>query len=154
MRILVLGDTHGRINLVTKVLKQLRFDYMLFTGDFIVDAGNISRRLGLKYKGVRGNCDPKTGNEEQVIELGGKRFYLIHGHQYAVKKGYNLLLRRGREAGADAIIFGHTHVAHCEQIEDTWLVNPGSPSFPRLSSSSYAVIEINKDQIYPNIIEF
>ncbi|NLB53636.1 MAG: metallophosphoesterase [Syntrophomonadaceae bacterium] len=154
MRILVLGDTHGRISIVTKVLQQQRFDYMLFTGDFIADAVKISAKLGVKYKGVRGNCDPKTGEEEQIIELDGKRFYIIHGHQYAVKKGYSLLSRRGREVNADAVVCGHTHVSYCKQIDGMWLINPGSPSFPRRSASSYAIVETNGGAIYPNIIEF
>lgn len=154
MQILVIGDTHGRISPVIKQIKQLKFDYMLFTGDFILDASKIADKTGIKFKGVRGNCDPKTGSEEQIIELGGQRFYLIHGHQYRVKQGFDLLWQRGKDIQADIVIFGHTHQAHIEQKEDLWLVNPGSPSYPRSYSSTYAVINVDQGRIFPVIVEF
>ena len=147
MRILVAGDTHGRISPLINEIKLPEFDYMFFTGDFIADAGRIARRKALKYKGVRGNCDPKTGHEEQIIEMDGKRFYLIHGHQLAVKKDYDLLWQRGVELRADMVIFGHTHKAYCEKIDGIWLLNPGSPSYPRSSSAAYAVITISAGRI-------
>jgi len=154
VRILVVGDTHGRISPVLREIKQFRFDYMLFTGDFIADAGNIAKKTGIKYKGVRGNCDPKTGSEEQVIEMDGKRFYMIHGHQYAVKKSCDLLWQRGMDIGADIVVFGHTHKAYCEKRNGLWMINPGSPSYPRASVSTYAVININEGKIFPDIVEF
>ncbi|HPF44139.1 MAG TPA: YfcE family phosphodiesterase [Syntrophomonadaceae bacterium] len=151
---MVIGDTHGRISPVLNQIKQLQFDYMLFTGDFIADADKIVKRMGIKCAGVRGNCDPKTGCEEQIVEMDGKRFYLIHGHQYAVKKGYDLLWQRGIDIGADIVVFGHTHKAYCERIKGLWMINPGSPSYPRAFSSTYAVITIQGAEIVPEIIEF
>lgn len=149
---MVLGDTHGRVSPAIKALQGTGFDYMLFTGDFIRDAVKISSQLGIKYRGVYGNCDPGIGREEQIIELGGQRFYLIHGHQYRVKRDYSLLIGRGREVQADAVICGHTHVGYCQRIDDLWLINPGSPSFPRRCAASYAVIKIEGGVIYPELI--
>ncbi len=153
MRILVVGDTHGRISPLINKIRELEFDYMFFTGDFIADASKIVRRKPIKYKGVRGNCDPRTGHEEQIIEMDGKRFYLIHGHQLSAKKGHDLIWQRGKEIGADAVIFGHTHKACSEKIGGIWLINPGSPSYPRSGAATYAVINISEGQIHPYIVE-
>ena len=43
------------------------------------------------------------------------------------KSGLWALLRDARASGADAVLYGHTHVADCHQEEDgLWVLNPGS----------------------------
>ena len=45
-------------------------------------------------------------------------------------------------AGADILLFGHTHSALCQQLEDgLWMMNPGT------ARSSYGMIEISGGQI-------
>jgi uncharacterized protein len=53
----------------------------------------------------------------------------------------------------DAVIYGHTHCPHLEQIDKLWMINPGSPSRPRTNSQgSYGLIEIEQDKFKPRLI--
>lgn len=150
LKIAVIGDTHGRIEKICRELKSLKADQIFFTGDFINDAKRISYHLGgVILHAVAGNCDIfESGPAERIVDLAGKRFYLVHGHQYGVKSGVNSLYYRGLELGADVILFGHTHIPFCERIEGIWMVNPGSPSRPRLDKKgSYALLFLEKERI-------
>ncbi|MDD3268000.1 MAG: metallophosphoesterase [Syntrophomonadaceae bacterium] len=154
MRIAVVGDTHAKIEKIKKELERLKPEYLLFTGDHLADAKRLAHHLALDYSGVSGNCDPGSStSQEQVLELLGKRFYLVHGHQYGVKRSLNSLYYRAQELAADAVVFGHTHIPCCEKLNDMWLLNPGSPSLPRLGKKgSYILIEIDNNLFIPQII--
>ena len=55
----------------------------------------------------------------------------------SLKKSYLWLL-----AGADLLLFGHTHTAHLEQLEDgMWVMNPGS------ARSCYGLVTITGDEM-------
>lgn len=154
MRIAVVGDTHARIEKIKRELERLKPQYLLFTGDYLADAKRLSHHLALDFCGVAGNCDPNSSSGlEQVLELEGKRLYLVHGHQYGVKRSLNALCFRGQELEVDAVIFGHTHIPYCERVNDMWLINPGSPSVPRLGQKgSYVLLEIKNKLLLPQII--
>ncbi len=83
-----------------------------------------------------------------------KRFYMVHGHQYGVKMSLQSLYYRAKEKEADIVLFGHTHVPCCEQEDGIWLINPGSPSRPRLAGKgSYALIDIKENELVPRLME-
>ncbi|MGI6412746.1 MAG: metallophosphoesterase family protein [Syntrophomonadaceae bacterium] len=154
MRIAVAGDTHGRTESIRKALSHIRFDSLFFTGDYYRDGKKLASQIKVKYYGVVGNCDLSMGKTELMVKLDGCSFYITHGHRYGVKKSINSLFYRGKEMGADAVIFGHTHVPFIERIDDMWLINPGSPSLPRSNSRcTYAVIETDNGSLKPRIIE-
>jgi putative phosphoesterase len=61
------------------------------------------------------------------VTIGGVRFLLTHGHLHNVKMTLIRLLADARAMGVDAVLFGHTHEAHCVREEDgLWVMNPGS----------------------------
>lgn len=155
MRIAVVGDTHGKIEPVKRELSKVKPDYMLFTGDFYGDARRLSHHAGVSYQAVAGNCDAAdAGPHEIIAELAGKRFYMVHGHQYGVKLGLQSLLYRGQEQEADVVLFGHTHVPCCEMVDNIWLINPGSASRPRGGgSASWCLIDVDDKTLIPRIIE-
>jgi len=155
MRIAVVGDTHARIDPAKRELLKVKPDYMLFTGDFYADAIRLSHHVGVPFQAVAGNCDvSNAGPPELLIELAGKRFYMVHGHQYGVKLGLQSLFYRGQEQEADVVLFGHTHLPCCELVEKIWLINPGSPSRPRGGTGgSFGLIDIEGEQLLPRIIE-
>lgn len=155
LRIAVVGDTHARIETAKRELLNTNPDYMLFTGDFYADAVRLAHHLDVPYYAVTGNCDASNaGPAEQLLELGGKRFYMVHGHQYGVKLGLQSLYYRGKEKEADAVLFGHTHVPCCELVDNLWMMNPGSPSRPRMGGKgTYGLIDINDNQLIARIIE-
>ncbi|MGI5921571.1 MAG: metallophosphoesterase family protein [Syntrophomonadaceae bacterium] len=154
MKIAVTGDTHGKIERIKKALAVLKPDYLFFTGDYYPDGNKISSYLGIKCLGVPGNCDRrKQDASEKLVEMSGKKFLIVHGHQYGVKKDLNRLFYRGVEAGVDMVVFGHTHHACAEKIEGLWLLNPGSPTQPRVPDrASYAIIEVNENSLNPVIV--
>ncbi|MEN6327013.1 MAG: YfcE family phosphodiesterase, partial [Syntrophomonas sp.] len=95
----------------------------------------------------------KKGLSEEIVEKAGRKFLVVHGHQYGVKRGLNRIFYRGKEAGVDMVVFGHTHVACADKIDGLWLLNPGSPSQPRLPDhASYAIIEADENSLNPVII--
>jgi putative phosphoesterase len=155
LRIAVAGDSHGRIETVARSLQKAEPDYLLFTGDYYNDGKKLARWLNVDWVGVMGNCDyGRKGEQERQVTLEGRTFYLIHGHQYGVKRNMNSLFYRGQELAVNFVLFGHTHVPLCEKIDGTWFINPGSASLPRLGGAgSYALIDLDKNNITPRIIE-
>ena len=153
MKIAVTGDTHGRIEEVRNNIMLHQVEGLFFTGDFYADGVRLAGELEVDYYGVSGNCDViRKGEEEKIIKLGGISFYLIHGHQYSVKhRGLQSLYYRCQELKAQAVIYGHTHVAKCEQIDDIWFINPGSPTNPRNKIKTWVLLELYKDRIVPAI---
>lgn len=134
-KIAVLGDTHNHVEKLAEIFKRQDIQYFLFTGDYYSDALKLSKELGLEFTGVAGNCDIISGKTglplEEYIHMGGKRIYLLHGHQYRVKEGLNVLYYRALELEADIVIFGHTHIPFYEKIDNILFLNPGSASKPR-----------------------
>jgi len=154
--IAVLADTHGKTEPVIEALKLRKPDAILFAGDFYHDGFRIARALESKYYGVKGNCDAgSTAAGEQVLELMGKKIFLVHGHEYGVKQSLNRLYYRARELEADAVIYGHTHIPHIEKTDGLWMINPGSPTRPRLNTAgTYVLLEINPGTFEPRLISF
>lgn len=153
MKFAVVGDTHGKVDIVSRELKLLKPNYLFFTGDYYQDGKKIADELKVPLFGVTGNCDHRIrGSAEKTVEVEGHKFLIVHGHQYGVKSSLNRIFYRGQELGVNAVLFGHTHVACCELIEGMWLLNPGSPTYPRIGRGSYAVINMAKDYLEPVII--
>ena len=151
----VIADTHGKTESICRQLKQWKIDCLLFAGDFYNDGQKIARTLKTKYYGVKGNCDSPTGPgaNEEIVEIMDKKIYLVHGQQFGVKQSINRLYYRAKELGVDAVIYGHTHTPHLEYTGDLWMINPGSPTRPRLNSKgSYVLIEMDTGIFEPRLI--
>lgn len=90
-RIAVLGDTHNNTEKVFKALQGQSIEYFLFTGDYYNDAVRLAQNLKVDFTGVLGNCDLLSGQagearEEEFLYIGEKKIYVLHGHQYRVRK--------------------------------------------------------------------
>lgn len=98
---------------------------------------------------VPGNCDGWTMDPaKKQITLEGKQILLSHGHLWGVKRGYEGATADARACGADILLFGHTHRALCQQMEDgLWVMNPGAARF------SFGEILIQDGQIHCQVIE-
>ena len=87
MKILVVSDSHGRYDrLGTLMSMHADADEILFLGDGVRDLDALADDLPVRA--VRGNCDLFGSGDlptERLEELGGKRFFLTHGHRYGVK---------------------------------------------------------------------
>lgn len=163
MKILVLSDSHGAYHRVEQAIS-LNKDYgaVLFLGDGLADLYNVSSGL----ISVRGNCDmsylwgegAKTPSE-QIMTFDGFRFLMVHGHTLSVKSGIERAMKYAYEAGADVLLYGHTHLRceryfpegseFCGVVSDRpmYAFNPGSIGNPRDGAPSFGLIEIRNGQI-------
>ncbi|MGR6835540.1 metallophosphoesterase family protein [Syntrophomonas erecta] len=155
MRIAITGDTHGKLEPVQCAIKKAAADYIFFTGDYYRDGKKLATRLKIGYYGVIGNCDSQvSGPEEKLSKLMGQSFYMVHGHQYGVKHNLQSLYYRAQELEADVVIFGHTHVPLCQNVEGLWMLNPGSPARPRTpGKGSFIILDCGNGRLLPRIEE-
>jgi putative phosphoesterase len=146
-RLLVLSDTHGDNPFLEAVLRWAcndTFEAAIFLGDGIEDLRRAGALTGFsgEWKMVRGNNDYEASvPEAAVVEFGGHRFFLCHGHRYTLYSGNDRLIAAARKMEADVALFGHTHVPSLESAPGLLLVNPGSIGRPRSNiGSTFAVI--------------
>ena len=155
MKIIIFSDSHRELDGMRTVIAQEKPDYVFHLGDHDTDAEALMREYDtLPIVTVRGNCDgwsdtPKT----RVFNLGGKRFFLCHGHTLGVKEGYLRATYAALEQKADVLLFGHTHIpcCACEETEPgqrLYLLNPGScggyrPTYGRILLEPGREIEID-----------
>ena len=131
MKILVLSDSHSALSFMRRCIAWAGPDAVIHLGDHYDDgAAMAEEHPGIDFYQVPGNCDRYRYGvkdaEIRVVEVGGVRLYLTHGHLHHVKSGLWSLLRDARAAGAQVALFGHTHSAHCGNEDGLWLINPGS----------------------------
>lgn len=147
MRILVVSDTHGREDNLRRILKEKGTpDVMIHLGDSECGEYGITSLVECPVHMVAGNCDfftdlPRT----KIVELGGCRMLLTHGHYQYVNMGTSDLRREARMNGCSVALFGHTHQPYLDQKEPGMTVmNPGSLSKPRQDGKrpSYGEIKI------------
>ncbi len=117
-RIAVISDSHGPVR--PDVLEHLAgAELILHGGDIasqkVLDALNQIARV----VAVRGNCDKEWAEalpREVLLELYGKKIYMVHNKKHISKKA----------EGADLIIYGHSHKYEDRQTDGQRFLNPGS----------------------------
>ena len=113
---------------------------VIHLGDMMDDAEQVAEHYPkLPFCMVPGNCDGWMipAPVKKQISLAGKSILLSHGHRWGVKSGYDAAIADARAVNADILLFGHTHIPLCRQLEDgLWMMNPGP------ARSSYGFIEI------------
>ena len=149
IRIGVFSDSHGDYNALDELLEMMGYlDAVCFLGDVEGDAEHLQQRLGAMPNrpplyAVRGNNDYYNTCRlpwEQLVELGGKRIYMTHGHKLVSDMS---LVYKAQEAQADIALFGHTHRYYCEEEQGILLLNPGSAgNHCRGGSARACVLEI------------
>ncbi|MCM3739930.1 metallophosphoesterase [Oceanobacillus luteolus] len=142
-KVLILSDSHGLTDELSEIKARHQVDYRIHCGDseLDIDAGSLE---GF-YK-VAGNCDfDNRYPGEQVLELGGLKFLVVHGHLHKVNHGLMTLSLRAKEVNADVICFGHTHQAGVVSEGEQLFINPGSILQPRgnIKEKTYAILTWN-----------
>ena len=157
MKILVFSDSHGSSAPLRAALEAHRdAEAAVFLGDGAAEAWDVLADYPHLARCIlAGNCDSHIAlaargadlGEECVLDLGGKRFFCLHGHTRGVKMGMERALYRASEVEADGILFGHTHIALNEYAPDPacpsrriLLFNPGSVG--RSLRHTYGVIHV------------
>ena len=150
MKILIVSDSHGKWQDLQRITELEKPDVVFHLGDYLGDAQKLSLACpDVEIVAVPGNCDGWFLNQEtdHVICYEGVRFFLTHGHGYQVKSGSGGVIMAGKAAGADVILFGHTHQALVERLTDgKWLVNPGTAGGVYMPAG-YAIAWVDKGNV-------
>lgn len=150
MKILVLSDSHAALSFMRLCVEKVKPQMMIHLGDYYDDASALAEEFpDIPMYQVPGNCDkyrcPPYVQEILSLRLGGVDLYMTHGHKHRVKQDISLLIRDAKASRADAVLYGHTHVANCYQDpEGLWILNPGSCGY---FGGSAGLIEINNGKI-------
>ena len=134
MKILVFSDSHGNEDNMVCAVERERpstLDAIVHLGDGWRDAEALHR----------------FEERERVVFFGDCRVLLCHGHTLGVKSSLLRASYEARERGAQALLYGHTHIPHIDYHDGLWLVNPGSIGDHR--RPSYGVLTVEGDKLSP-----
>lgn len=146
MKILVLSDSHASRHFMRRCVDRIQPDAVVHLGDYFSDAQDLAEEYPqIPFYAVPGNCDRGRGwisePETKLQTIFGVRFMLTHGHLHNVKLTLSRLLADARAMKVQAVLFGHTHEAYCQQEEDgLWVLNPGSSGY---GGGSAGLIEVS-----------
>ncbi len=151
MRIGIVGDTHGSLPAMRKVLASAPpVEYWLHTGDHAADSNFLRLETKLPVISVLGNCDrivTKDEKPDEYITLEGHKIWVTHGNKYLHENGEAELAWWARKLEMEIVVFGHTHVPLVKWYGDVLLINPGSPVLPRSETGeSFAVLELQANK--------
>ncbi len=154
MKILVIGDTHGKLDKVRDIYPKLTdIDIIAHTGDHMRDGTALEKELGVPVFCVKGNCDGGSDRDFKIIETEFGSILLIHGHMQNVKYHLNSLMYKTMEENCKAVFFGHTHQSMVYETGGIHFVNPGSLTLPRDGSSgSYAIVRTSEKDFNASIV--
>jgi hypothetical protein len=132
----VISDTHmprGGRRLPDPFVERIEAaDLLVHAGDFMtVEVLRELERIGPPLAGVHGNVDSAELRRllptERVVAVERARIALIH--DAGPSAGRLERMRRRFGDGADAVVFGHSHLPLHERADDGFQIfNPGSPT--------------------------
>lgn len=154
MKIAVLSDTHGNYPLAARLLDLLgEFDLIIHLGDTSEDAEMVELALERKLVAVPGNCDFRGDLPRQVVlDIAGKKIFITHGDRFHVKSGLDRILQEAKSAGADIVLYGHTHIPGVEVRDGILFINPGTLR-ESANRKSLAVLHLDGDEAMVEIID-
>jgi putative phosphoesterase len=135
---------------------------LLRSADLILHAGDLSsiaaleelHALGPPLVAVHGNADEpdlrRLLPESRVVEVEQVRIGMLHVPGPRAGREGRLA---ARFPGADAVVYGHTHVPQAERVGCVWLLNPGSPTERRRAPSrSMLLVAVRGRRLDPQLI--
>ena len=110
-RIMIVSDTHRRHgNLAEAIYKEGHLDMLIHLGDVEGEEEVIKSIASCETIFIAGNNDFFSPlDREKEIELGGKKIWLTHGHNYYVSLDLKVIEQEAVARGMDIVMFGHTH---------------------------------------------
>ncbi|MCL2226833.1 MAG: YfcE family phosphodiesterase [Oscillospiraceae bacterium] len=146
MKILVMSDSHNYTKSMLKAVELETPDTIVHLGDYDRDCAKLKlEHPEIEFCTVRGNGDYlSSGKDSDEFVVGGKRFFITHGHLFGVKKDLTPLISYANDNKYDVLLFGHTHIPHYSVSGDMAIVNPGSIG---AAGNAYAVLELKNGAI-------
>lgn len=148
MRSLIVSDTHGHGENLTKVLEKIgSVDALIHCGDIEGQDEYIRTIAKCPCYMVAGNNDWGSNLKRELeFNLGDYRILLTHGNNYGVSVGTERLRDEAECRGVQIAMFGHTHRPMIEEKDNLVLLNPGSLCYPRQigRKPSFIIMEIDR----------
>lgn len=149
MRILIISDTHRRIDHFQDLIERMKpIDLLVHCGDAEMEADFFEYLAGCPVEMISGNNDffldlPR----EKEFYIGDYKVWLTHGHNYYVSMGNEILKEEAASRGVDIVIYGHTHKPVIDRKSAVTAINPGSLSYPRQEGRkpSYIMMELDRE---------
>jgi hypothetical protein len=148
MKVIIMSDSHGKMDNVEKLIKNIGTpDMVIHLGDILGQDEQLKKICGCPAKIVQGNCDFYSENpKEEIITIGENKILATHGHKYGVDWGLDNLAYAAEERGCNIAMYGHTHIPEINYYGGITIVNPGSISQPRQLNRkpTYAIMSIDE----------
>ena len=159
MRLFIASDIHGSAAAAETLVEHIEAfkpEHILLLGDVLYHGPRNGlptsydpkaviaalNPLASRIVAVRGNCDAEVDQmvldfdcmqSWRALDADGMRFVMTHGHLYEPD-----CLPPDCEKG-DVLLSGHTHIKQLKRSDSGLIcLNPGSPTFPKDGSASYA----------------
>ncbi|MDO3412280.1 metallophosphoesterase [Saccharibacillus sp. CPCC 101409] len=151
MKIVAVSDTHmprmAKALPPALVQELADADLILHAGDWTSPEVYDMLAVYAPVQGVAGNNDGPDIVERwgyrRIVEIGGHRFGLAHGHLGWGSAAQNAYAAFEEEEGISAIVFGHSHVPLLTAANGVTLFNPGSATDKRRQERfSYGIITL------------
>lgn len=148
MKILIISDTHGKHDNLSRVLEQESpADLLIHLGDAEGYEDYIAKQAGCPLEIVAGNNDFFSDlPREKELRIGKYKVLITHGHYYYVNTGIEEIARMAQGRDFDIVMFGHTHRPLIDIRKDIIVMNPGSLSYPRQEGRRPSYIVMETDQ--------
>jgi|LSQX01.2.fsa_nt_gb putative phosphoesterase len=161
MTIVVISDTHipGKAKSLPQILYNEieKCDHIIHAGD-VNDIALINElEIFDPVTVVAGNTDGYQITDKHgfktIVELSGKRIGVVHGN--GPRATFENVRRAFSKDNVDCVVYGHSHIPHCEFLDGILYFNPGSPTDKRLNKYyTYGLIKISEGEFYPEMIYF
>lgn len=156
MLIGVISDTHiptRTKNIPNKVFEVFKdVELILHAGDIESKSVIESLEKIAPVIAVNGNCDYNLGlKNHEIITVGNTRIGLAHGIVNP-RGDTQQLYYIARELDVDVLVTGHSHQPMIEKVDNILLLNPGSPTQPRMCEPSVMLLEVDDDKIDAEIV--
>ncbi len=159
MLIGVISDTHipERVDKIPKTVFEIfdNVDMILHAGDLVsIKVVDQLKKLAPTIY-VQGNMDRYYGLDlpkRNVVTVDKFKIGLDHGEVYP--RGDTQQLKYiALEMDVDVLITGHTHWAFINEVDKILLLNPGSPTVPRMSDPTVMLLKIENNIIDSEIVK-
>ncbi|MCC7300777.1 MAG: metallophosphoesterase family protein [Verrucomicrobia bacterium] len=160
MKIGIISDTHGQVDLALSAAREFIFrgiEAVFHCGDIgsdmvLIEMASLFQALDIPLYAVLGNCDqhldfqfiPRNLGVEMLgrfgeVDVAGRRIAFLHSDD---EPHFNRVVDSKQY---DYVFFGHSHARRDERIEKTRLVNPGAAG--RGMHPSCAVLDLVEDAV-------
>lgn len=157
MKIIVMSDSHGNYRALENIFENYYADIYIHLGDGERELNRICEKFPeKKIMHTAGNCDLASLSPDHILFSPDDKhtIFAAHGHKLAIKYSLEIIKKDAKKAGADIVLYGHSHERHMEYCNGMYIMNPGSASCPRDGNRpSFGIIEITDAGVMTNIVD-